>query len=328
MPDKSILIDESNINDKIYIIRGQKVMLDFDLAEIYGYTNSAFGQQVKNNIDRFDEDFYFQLTSEEFLNLKSKNLISSYGDKHNLKSKNLISSWGGARKIPHAFTEQGIYMLMTVLKGDLAVKQSKALIRTFKKMKDYILTQNQNLVNQSSFLQLSERVDRQGEDIKNLFAGQSEIRAIINSFSDSEHYEKLLMDGKYVDADLVYSGIYNSAKKSIYIIDNYINLKTLVLLKDIRTRVECFIFSNNKGSRLHNTELKDFQKQYPDVKITIKEQNQPIHDRFIIIDYKTEDEKIYHCGSSSKDSGRKHSMISQVSRNKNLEQIIEKLLKS
>lgn len=105
-------------------------MIDFDLAEIYGYTTKAFNQQVKNNIDRFDKDFRFQLTKEELTSLRSKNLTST---------------WGGARYLPFAFTEEGIYMLMTVLKGDLAVRQSKALIRTFKQMKDYIIG-NQDLV--------------------------------------------------------------------------------------------------------------------------------------------------------------------------------------
>ena len=119
-----IFINEETIQNKIYIIRGQKVMLDFELAEIYGYTTSRFNEQVKNNNEKFDEDFMFQLTKEEF---------------ENLMSKKSISSWGGRRKLPKVFTEEGVYMLMTVLKGDLAVEQSKALIRTFKKMKDYII---------------------------------------------------------------------------------------------------------------------------------------------------------------------------------------------
>ena len=99
-------------------------MLDFELAEIYGYETRSFNQQVKNNIEKFEEDFRFQLTKEEI---------------ENLRSKFFISSWGGSRYRPYAFTEQSIYMLMTVLKGDLATKQSKALIRTFKQMKDFFL---------------------------------------------------------------------------------------------------------------------------------------------------------------------------------------------
>ena len=118
------IVDERTIHDKIYIVRGVKVMLDFELAEIYGYTTKAFNQQVRNNISKFDEDFRFQLTREEY---------------QNLRSKILTSSWGGTRYLPWAFTESGIYMLMTVLKGDLATRQSKALIRIFRAMKDYIV---------------------------------------------------------------------------------------------------------------------------------------------------------------------------------------------
>ena len=109
------LIDESFLKSRIYMVRGVKVMLDSDLAEIYGYTTKAFNRQVKNNIEKFDDDFRFQLDRHEI-----ENLISSY-PASDLKSKFLTSSWGGLRKMPFAFTEQGIYMLMTVLKGERAI---------------------------------------------------------------------------------------------------------------------------------------------------------------------------------------------------------------
>lgn len=124
MVEKEIIIPELNnetIESMIYVIRGQKVMLDFELAKIYGYETKNFNRQVKNNIDKFDRDFRFQLNKEEY------DIV--------LKCKNFTSSWGGTRKVPYAFTEQEIYMLMTVLKGDLATKQSIALIDAFKQMK-------------------------------------------------------------------------------------------------------------------------------------------------------------------------------------------------
>ena len=127
-----ISVTEETIKDIVHIVRGQKVILASDLAMIYGYTTKSFNQQVKNNIDRFDEDFRFQLTDEEF---------------DNLRSKNLTSSWGGTRYNPYVFTESGIYMLMTVLKGDLAISQSKALIRLFKQMKDYLIDSGGRLKN-------------------------------------------------------------------------------------------------------------------------------------------------------------------------------------
>ena len=133
-------ITEEYLKERIYEIRGQRVILDADLSEIYGYTTKAFNQQVKNNMEKFDEDFMFELTDDEVENLRSNFLTA------NLNSK--------SRYNPHVFTEQGLYMLMTVLKGPLAVKQSKALIRTFKKMKDYIL-ENRDLIGQREILQLS-----------------------------------------------------------------------------------------------------------------------------------------------------------------------------
>ena len=127
-----ISLDE-DIKSKIYVIRGMQVMLDFELAELYGYDTKTFNQQVQRNINKFPKDFMFQLESEEL------DLI--------LRSQNVTSSWGGRRSIPYAFTEQGIYMLMTVLKGELATKQSILIIRTFKAMKDYIIeTMNSLLI--------------------------------------------------------------------------------------------------------------------------------------------------------------------------------------
>ena len=123
--NKTIIVDESLLRNKIYIIRGQRVMLDFDLAEIYGYTTKTFNQQVRRNLDKFPDDFIFQLTQEE------KTII--------LRSQIVTSSWGGSRYLPYAFTEQGIYMLMTVLKGELATQQSITLVRLFKSMKDYLI---------------------------------------------------------------------------------------------------------------------------------------------------------------------------------------------
>lgn len=144
--DEIMIVNQASLVNKIYTIRGEKIMLDFELAEIYGYETKNFNRQVKNNIEKFEgEDFMFQLTNEEIkelLRCKNFTLNRGTGRGSNIKYN------------PYAFTEQGIYMLMTVLKGELAVKQSRALIRTFKQMKDYIL-ENQGLIGQREFLQLS-----------------------------------------------------------------------------------------------------------------------------------------------------------------------------
>ena len=141
-------------------------MLDFELAEIYGYETKAFNQQVKRNIEKFDEDFMFQLTDEEVFELsRSQNvtLNKSAGRGSNIKYN------------PHVFTEQGIYMLMTVLKGEFAVKQSKALIRTFKQMKDYIV-ENQSLIGKREFLQLSMQITGNVVEMQDL---RRDLRGII-----------------------------------------------------------------------------------------------------------------------------------------------------
>jgi len=109
------------IDNKIFIIRGVQVMLDRDLAELYGVTTSRLNEQVKRNIERFDDDFMFQLTQDEF---------------NNLISQNATSSWGGVRKLPFAFTEQGVYMLATVLKSKTAINVTKQIMRTFTKLKN------------------------------------------------------------------------------------------------------------------------------------------------------------------------------------------------
>ena len=136
------VITEQSLQDKIYTIREQKVMLDFELAEIYGYTTTRFNEQVKNNIEKFDDDFMFELTKEEF---------------DNLISKKSTSSWGGRRKLPYAFTEQGIYMLATVLRGELAEQQSIFIMRAFREMRHYI-KRNQQFVAQEEMNLVTARV--------------------------------------------------------------------------------------------------------------------------------------------------------------------------
>jgi len=153
--DKDIIAQEINdeyLKGHIYHVRGTRVMVDTDLAKIYGYSTKDFNRQVKNNIEKFEQDFMFQLTDEEC---------------EILRCKNSTSSWGGRRYNPYVFTEQGIYMLMTVLKGELATKQSKALIRIFKQMKDYIVD-NQPLLGQREYLQLSLQTTKNTQDLLDL----------------------------------------------------------------------------------------------------------------------------------------------------------------
>lgn len=186
----------NNFKELIFTIRGVKVMLDADLAEIYGYTTSAFNQQVKNNIEKFDADFRFQLTKEEYyeivklrissIEFSTNNYVSIDRDETtSLISKNFTSKRGGTRKIPFVFTEQGIYMLMTVLKGELATKQSKALIRTFKEMKDFIID-NHDLLGNQELLQLAIQNSKNTADIaeiKETMVTKNELTKVITTLA-------------------------------------------------------------------------------------------------------------------------------------------------
>ncbi|HFH1628922.1 TPA: ORF6N domain-containing protein [Streptococcus pneumoniae] len=335
--DEIMLVNQESLAEKIYIIRGQKVMLDFELAEIYGYETKRFNEQVKNNIEKFDDDFRFQLTKEEWGNLRSK--IST--------SKSETGS-GGRRYLPYVFSEAGIYMLMTVLKGELAVKQSKALIRTFKQMKDYIV-ENQGLIGQREFLQLSMQITSNVVEMQDLrrdlmnvedkVAGlvdnlgnvvhKSELSELILDLSNPQlKYGFLLLNGEPIEANLAYKDIYSIAKKSIYIVDNYIGVKTLVLLKDIPSSVEITIFSDNVGKGLHTLEYQDFCKEYPFRKIKFQKSGGEFHDRYIIIDWNTDKQRIYHCGASSKDAGQRITTISEVVDQVVYADLINKLLKN
>lgn len=344
------------IKDLVYSVRGVKVMLDADLAAIYGYTTGAFNQQVKNNIEKFDDDFRFQLTKEEYQKiLMSKNMISSSlpnnsvsddnekermlrskkmtleGQSENLISKKLTSSWGGTRKLPFVFTEQGVYMLMTVLKGELATQQSKALVRAFKEMKDYIVD-NRSLVGTRELLQLSIQATQNTKDIaeiKKEMVTKADLAKVIQDFTDPQtRCEYLILNGESVEANLAYSSIYKTAKKSVFVIDNYIGLKTLVLLKNVKPNVSITIFSDNVGRGLHLSDYNDFCGQYPKIKIGFRKTCGIYHDRYIVIDYNTDKEKIYHCGASSKDAGNKVMTITKVADCQIYHQIVDTLLQN
>ena len=316
MKNEIITLDEKTIRDRIVLLRGQKVLLDYDLAEIYGYSTKAFNQQVKNNIEKFDEDFMFQLTHDEYENLRSKFLTSS-----------LESNYGGRRYMPYAFTEQGIYMLMTVLKGEMAIRQSKMLIRIFKAMKDYI--EYNALPYAEQIMQLSLQTNENTKAIKRIektMVTKNELKSIMKSFTEKQiQKEFLIYNNQSVEADIAYQEIYKLAKKSIYIIDNYISLKTLILLKETANK-DIIIFSDNTGNHLRLDEYDDFKNEYPNTNIDFINTNDIIHDRYIILDYKKKSERIYHCGASSKDAGKKVTTITEINDKEVFHPLIDSLL--
>lgn len=297
------IVDDKTIKEKIYLIRGQRVMLDADLAEIYGYSTRAFNQQVRNNIEKFDDDFMFRLDKIELKDLRSNFLTANVSPK--------------SRALPYVFTEQGIYMLMTVLKGELAITQSKALIRTFKQMKDFII-ENQDFIGSKELVQIAIQTNQNTNDIaeiKSQMATKEDLKKVMDNFIDPETYKHfLLMNGDKIEADVAYTKIYKSAKKSIYVIDNYIGLKTLELLRAARDKTEIIVFSDNVKNKdmLTKNILDDFRKDYPNIDLKLKIAGKKYHDRYIAIDYGTENEAFYLCGASSKDAGNKVSSITKI----------------
>lgn len=367
------LIDEDLLKSRIYTIRGVKVMLDADLAEIYGYSTKRFNEQVKNNIVKFDEDFRFQLTSAEVENLsrsnfltlepqnslnfansgqkdnlrskiwtssekskfeqeddlRCKNCTSSDGDKLEpqkiLRSKKSASSWGGVRYAPYAFTEQGIYMLMTVLKGEQATAQSKALIRLFKQMKDYIAAENAPDVS-AGMVALATQTSQNTRDIAEIATdvrtlstkverNESFLQKVMANFVDPSTFKHfLILNGQRLEADVAYTQIYGMAKKSVLIVDDYLDIKTLDLLRCVAKGVSLKIFSEQHGrTRLTESMIADFRAARPDVELgDVRATGNLFHDRYIYLDFGTVREKLFHCGASSKDAGNKITTIMQL----------------
>lgn len=308
------LIDENMLKSRIYTIRGLKVMLDADLAEIYGYSTKVFNQQVKNNIEKFDEDFRFQLNSEEIEELsRSKFLTLNKG-----------SRGSNIKYAPYAFTEQGVYMLMTVLKGERATAQSKALIRLFKQMKDYIIAENRNLLGYDGIAQIAVQTERNTKDIAVI---RSDLQKVMENFVDPSTFKHfLILNGQRLDADVAYTQIYGMAKKSITIIDDYVGVKTLDLLRGIAKGVSVTIYSDENGYESLTEQIKkDFLKARPDVKFDKKRTKEKFHDRYIFLDYGLKGEKLFHCGASSKDAGNKITTIMQIENTEIYHVLMEKL---
>ena len=337
---KEIELTQDNIESMIYIVRGQKVMLDFDLARIYGYETKRFNEQVKNNIEKFPEDFMFRLTMEETENLRSQFATTMFGEESRCKKCTTLDSEasrskksttimqtagvrGGRVYLPYAFTEQGIYMLMTVLKGDLAIKQSKALIRLFKKMKDYIIESN-GLTKYDEVLRLVNRVNSHDLDIKDI---KERLEKVMDNFIDPSTYKQfVILNGEKIEAAVAYQCIYSLAKKSIFIIDDYISIKTLNLLLAVNSGVDITIISDNVSRNpLKEENIQEFVKE-SGMPLVIKPSNNICHDRFIVIDYDEPTEKIYLSGSSSKDAGNKITTVIAVDNKMIFHPLIEKLV--
>ena len=298
-------------------------MLDYDLAELYGYEVKNLNRQVKRNIERFPYDFMFQLTKDEYENLRCQNVTA------NRKSM--------SRSMPYAFTEQGIYMLATVLRGELAEQQSIFIMRAFREMRHYI-KQNQQFVTQSEMrlvtakvseisVQVAGVVDWKNKAEERFNSIQKSIDTLNENFvSDKDFKNFVIYKGQKFEADAAYIDIYQQAKKSIYVVDDYVNTKTLQLLSQKQAGVEVILFTENgRGKRgfLTTAVVDDFIQQYPPLRI---KPNADCHDRLIVLDYGLPTEQAYHCGASSKDAGKKLCAINVILETSMIHSVIDKLL--
>lgn len=312
------IIDEDMLRGKIHEIRGQKVMLDFELAEIYGYSTTAFNQQVKNNAAKFEgEDFMFQLESNEF---------------ENLMSNKLTSSWGGRRKLPFAFTEQGVYMLMTVLRGELATKQSRALVRLFKHMKDRI-SENQGLLDERDRLRLASQIADNMLDIavlkRDLTKVEAEVAKVVDELGETVRHSELngimerfgeacardgflVLDGNPVPAAAFHAAVFACARRNVLVVDDYPGAKTLALLGQVHPGVEVTLFTDNRGRGLCADDIEGFRRNNPEARLELRATGGRVHDRYVFIDYGTDNEMLYHCGASIKDAGGRVTTITRI----------------
>ena len=330
MAEITELMTVDNICNRVYIIRGQQVMLDYDLAEIYGYEVKRLNEQVKRNIARFPEDFMFQLAKDEIDFVKSQIATS--------RNYNMYEGQdGGRRKAPYAFTEQGIYMLATVLRGELAEQQSIFIMRAFREMRHYI-KQNQQFVTQFEMRLVTAKVsemsvqmatisDRQHKTEQNVEDIQKSIDTLNENFvSDKDFKNFVIYKGQKFEADVAYIDIYQQATTSIYVVDDYMNAKTLQLLSQKKQGVEVVLFTENghgKKGFLTSAVVSDFVSQYPSLRI---KSNSDCHDRLIVIDYGLSTELAYHCGASSKDAGKKLCAINKIENTEMIRPVIDKLL--
>ena len=263
--------DELGIKDKIYSIRGYQVMFDVDLAELYGVELKRLNEQVKRNIDRFPSRYSFVLNIHEF---------------RNLKSQIATSSWGGKRKLPRVFTEHGVSMLSSVLRSDIAIEVSIQIIDAFISMRKFI-NSNAKLFNRVGLLE-----NKQFENEQNF----RKIFELIES-KDITPEQGIFFKGQIFDAYKFVSDLFRKAKRSIMIIDNYVDDTVLVHLTKIRKNVKVKILTKSISDQF-KLDINKFRKQYFLIEVEIFKKS---HDRFIIID----DDIVYHFGASLKDLGRK-----------------------
>ena len=284
-------ISEITIQEQILLLRGKQTLLDRDLAKIYQVDTKVLNQAVKRNINRFPEEFRFQLTKEEFENWKSQ-FVTSNMDKM------------GLRKIPYAFTEQGVAMLSSVLRSDIAIQVSIQIMKAFVSMRHSFLT-NQEIHSRISSIEFKQQFT--DEKVNQLFKAL-EKNELPKSFG-------IFYDGEIFDAYKFALQLIKSAKHSIILIDNYVDESTLTMLANRNEMVKATVFTSQLNDKLQLT-LEKHHEQFPPIEL---KQLKKSHDRFLIID----EEELYHLGASLKDLGKKWFAFSKM--NDLIPELIERL---
>ena len=271
--ENKIALQRIDIENKILVIRGEQVIIDRDLAKFYGVATKVLNQAVKRNIERFPEEFCFQLNKEEFENWKSQ-FVTSNSDKM------------GLRRPPYAFTEQGVAMLSAVLKSDTAIIASIQIIHAFVFMRRFL--QNNSKV----FVEIDSIKRHQIESDKRI----DELFDKMNRYK-IEDRQGIFFQGQIFDAYAKFESFIQSAESKIILIDNYVDLSVLERFAKKRENVKVVIYTDPK-TKLSEQDIQKFNEQYPQL---ILKHSTKVHDRFLIIDNAT----LYHIGASLKDLGKK-----------------------
>jgi len=267
-----IVLNEDSISNKIFNIRDKQVMLDSDLAKLYQVETKRVNEAVKRNPDKFPNDLMFELTKNEY---------------EMLKSQIATSSWGGRRTMPKVFTEQGVYMLATVLKSKVATEVTLSIMRTFTKMRHFLIN------NANIFHRLESIEKRQIGFELSTNKKINEIFTILNR--DDIPNQGVFFDGQIWDAYEFINTLLKKAKKDVVLIDNYIDDSVLTIFSKY-SNLNFTIITKNISKQL-SLDIKRYNSQYNNLKV--KTSNK-FHDRFLIIDNTT-----YHIGASLKDLGKK-----------------------
>ena len=294
MEEENILSNRlEDIKSLIYTIRGKQVMLDSDVATLYNYETKKINQAVKRNKERFPEKFCFQLNQEELLNLRSHFETSS------LESE----KYGGRRYLPYVFTEQGIAMLSGLLKNDIAIKVSINIMDAFVELRKFIVN-NGNMFNRLTNVEYK------------LLEHDKKFNKIFDELQknkEKDFQQMIFFEGQIYDSYSLIIDIIKSAKEKILIIDNYINDSILKMLTKKNANVNVRIITS-ENSNIAQIDIQKFNKEYPSLQLS---KSNKFHDRFIIIDNK----KLYHCGASLKDLGKKCFAISKIQDKEYIKQI-------